>query len=74
MTTKHRQLVVLVFVAVILALAAGHTQAADQYWTNDLAGGNFTNAAKWMSGTVPGMPDYAWFTNAAAPEIGRAHV
>lgn len=42
--------------------------AADTYWSNS-GGGNYTNTANWVGGTVPGTADNANFTNNASYSI-----
>lgn len=43
-------------------LASSQGFAANFYWTNTPSG-DFTNAANWTAGTVPGIADTARFTN-----------
>ena len=51
----------LLAVALVLHFAPA-ARAATSVWTNN-SGGNFTNAANWLLGGVPGVADIAAFTN-----------
>ena len=51
--------------AVFLVLgSAGRALAVSNYWSST-SSGDFTNTANWVGGSVPGIADVAFFTNAA---------
>jgi len=66
MNSKYR-LVILATALLVLAGEVG-VDAANRYWSNT-GGGDFTNGANWVGGTVPGTNDIVYFTNSATYQV-----